>query len=40
MLPKPLRMLWGDLSGDEVKKFGILAATLFLIIGPTGCCAL
>lgn len=33
MLPKPLRMLWGDLTLTEVKKFGILAATLFLIIG-------
>lgn len=33
MLPKPLRMLWGDLTLNEVKKFGILAATLFLIIG-------
>lgn len=33
MLPKPLRLLWGDLSRDEVKKFGLLAVTLFLIIG-------
>lgn len=33
MLPKPLQMLWGNLSKEEVKKFGILAATLFLIIG-------
>lgn len=33
MLPKPLRALWGDLSNEEIKKFGILAATLFLIIG-------
>ena len=33
MLPKPLRALWGDLSSEEVKKFGILAGTLFLIIG-------
>lgn len=33
MLPRPLRALWGDLSNDEVKKFGILAGTLFLIIG-------
>jgi len=33
MLPKPLRMLWGDLTLNEVKKFGILAATFFLIIG-------
>ena len=33
MLPRPLRILWGDLSGDEIKKFSILAATLFCIIG-------
>ncbi len=33
MLPKPLRFLWGDLTGEEVKKFGILAATFFFIIG-------
>ncbi len=33
MLPKPLRVLWGDLTIEEVKKFGILAATLSLIIG-------
>lgn len=33
MLPRPLRALWGDLSNEEVKKFGILAGTLFLIIG-------
>jgi len=33
MLPKPLRAVWGDLSKEEVKKFGILAFTLFLIIG-------
>jgi len=33
MLPKLLRVLWGDLSGDEIKKFSILAATLFCIIG-------
>lgn len=33
MLPKPLRALWGDLSTEEVKKFGILAITLFTIIG-------
>ncbi len=33
MLPKPLRVLWGDLTADEIKKFGILTATLFLIIG-------
>lgn len=33
MLPKPLRVLWGNLTLEEVKKFGILAATLFLIIG-------
>lgn len=33
MLPRPLRALWGDLSTEEVKKFGILAITLFMIIG-------
>jgi AAA family ATP:ADP antiporter len=33
MLPKPLRAIWGDLSKEEIKKFGILACTLFLIIG-------
>jgi ATP/ADP translocase len=33
MLPKPLRALWGDLSNEEIKKFGILAATFFLIMG-------
>ncbi len=33
MLPRPLRAIWGDLSNEEVKKFGILAVTLFLIIG-------
>lgn len=33
MLPKPLRFLWGNLTGNEVKKFGILAITFFLIIG-------
>ena len=33
MLPRPLRAIWGDLSNEEIKKFGILAATLFLIIG-------
>ena len=33
MLPRPLRALWGDLSNEEIKKFGILAGTLFLIIG-------
>src|SRR5437870_1637250 len=33
MLPKPLRILWGDLSADEIKRFGILSSTLLLIIG-------
>jgi ATP/ADP translocase len=33
MLPRPLRAIWGDLSNEEIKKFGILAGTLFLIIG-------
>jgi ATP:ADP antiporter, AAA family len=33
MLPKPLRLLWGDLTREEVEKFGILAFSFFLIIG-------
>lgn len=33
MFPKFLQILWGDLSKDEIKKFGILSATFFLIIG-------
>ena len=33
MLPRPLRAIWGDLSNEEIKKFGILAVTLFSIIG-------
>ncbi|MFA5074490.1 MAG: Npt1/Npt2 family nucleotide transporter [Candidatus Babeliales bacterium] len=33
MLPKPLRFLWGDLSGEELKKFGFLAVIFFFIIG-------
>ena len=33
MLPKPLRAIWGDLSAQEVKKFGILASVFFLVIG-------
>ena len=33
MLPKPLRMLWGDLSSEEVKKFGFLSFTFFFVIG-------
>lgn len=33
MLPKPLRTMWGDLTAQEVKKFGILASIFFLIIG-------
>ncbi len=33
MLPKPLKWLWGDLSGEEVKKFSILSGTLLFVIG-------
>ncbi|MFH1644397.1 MAG: Npt1/Npt2 family nucleotide transporter [bacterium] len=33
MLPKPLRFLWGDLTNEELKKFGILSAAMMLIIG-------
>ncbi|MCF7799887.1 hypothetical protein K9L05_00405 [Candidatus Babeliales bacterium] len=33
MLPKPLRFLWGDLSGEEFKKFGFLSVIFFFIIG-------
>ena len=37
MFGKIARALWGDLSRDEVKKFGILTATLFFIIGNYWC---
>jgi ATP:ADP antiporter, AAA family len=33
MLPKVFRFLWGDLSGREIKKFGLLASTFFFVIG-------
>ncbi len=33
VLPKPLRYIWGDLSSEEIKKFSILAALFFLVIG-------
>jgi len=33
MLPRPLRAIWGNLSKEEIKKFGILAGIFFLIIG-------
>jgi ATP:ADP antiporter, AAA family len=33
MLPKPLRALWGEFTKKELKKFGILSATLMLIMG-------
>ncbi len=33
MLNKLLRTIWGDLSKDEFKKFGLLAVTFLLIIG-------
>ena len=32
MLPKIFRIFWGDLTTDELKKFGILSAILSLII--------
>lgn len=34
MLPKPLRMVWGDLSLSELKKFGLFSLALMLTIGP------
>lgn len=33
MLPKPLRAVWGDLSREEIKKFGIIASIFFVVIG-------
>ena len=33
MLPTPLRVLWGDLTNAELKKFGYLSAIVALIIG-------
>lgn len=33
MLPKPLRAVWGDLSAEEIKKFGILASIFFVVLG-------
>lgn len=33
MLPRPLRAIWGDLTAQEVKKFGLLASIFFLVIG-------
>ncbi len=33
MLPKPLRVLWGDLTNEELKKFGILSAAMMLVLG-------
>ena len=32
-ISKIIRLLWGDLTRDEYKKFGILAAAMMLIIG-------
>ena len=32
MLPKPLRVIWGDLTYEEVKKFSILASAFFIIM--------
>jgi len=34
MLPKPLRVVWGDLTLSEVKKFGLLALALMCTVGP------
>lgn len=33
MLPQPLRILWGDLTGEEMKRFGVLSTAFFFIIG-------
>jgi len=33
MLPKPLRVLWGDLTTTELKKFGLLASIIAFILG-------
>lgn len=33
MLSKFMRALWGDLTNDEIKKFGILSVTLMIILG-------
>ena len=33
MLPRPLRAVWGELSTEEIKKFGILASIFFVVIG-------
>lgn len=33
MLPKPLRILWGDLTNEELKKFFILSAAIMVILG-------
>ncbi len=33
MLPSFLRSIWGDLSNEELKKFGILSGIFFLILG-------
>ncbi len=33
MLPKPLRVLWGDLTSTELKKYGLLSCIITLILG-------
>ncbi len=33
MLPKPLLAVWGDLSTEEAKKFGMLSTVFFLVLG-------
>jgi AAA family ATP:ADP antiporter len=34
MLPKPLRVIWGDLTASEAKRFGLLSLALMFTIGP------
>jgi len=33
MVSRLIRILWGDLSGEEIKKFGLLSAGFFILIG-------
>lgn len=33
LLPKPLQSIWGNLTIEELKKFGFLASIFFLVIG-------
>lgn len=32
MLPKPFQLIWGNLTTEELKKFGFLASIFFLVI--------